>query len=470
MSDVSKTSELIAALRKAQDAAGSIPHGTMDHETQWLPFANLYNAADALLDALEAATRDPVQGEPNDDREALIAVFERTPGDEPGALEGARPGEMHRAWSDYMADAILAAGFSRATVPDAATEGILRIARRDALSVIAADAVAERDAALAAIERVRGVADTVCDHLTHPVNDELRAALRDAVSDALDGAPEPEDVRALAEAEVRKTPAEGNPISEPGVTKDIAFVRGAVFGAAQGDAPQAPAINANCMVDADGCEAGTGMTGAAPQAESACIHEIAQYADSVTQVTVSHCVKCGHVAPAAQQVSVTYLARVIAGAVSDWSRQRLEFWRRPLNVEPPGDCDSFIACAVLAALNGFDTAATEDDDERAQRVRAAQKSVWAEIHAQPADRMYSVAEVKQLTYSLDNAIADAMRISVQQVSESDLAELLADHGPSLEISTRRYRGSCLCGEVASDHPGHVASVIVAALGGESRGE
>lgn len=41
------------------------------------------------------------------------------------------------------------------------------------------------------------------------------------------------DIRTAAEAEARKTASEGNPVSEPGVTKDIAFVRGAVWAAAR---------------------------------------------------------------------------------------------------------------------------------------------------------------------------------------------------------------------------------------------
>lgn len=41
------------------------------------------------------------------------------------------------------------------------------------------------------------------------------------------------DIRTAAEAEVNKTAREGNPICEPGVSKDIAFVRGAVWAAAR---------------------------------------------------------------------------------------------------------------------------------------------------------------------------------------------------------------------------------------------
>lgn len=49
------------------------------------------------------------------DREALIAVFERTPADEPVPEDEheSTPGAYHRMWEEHMADAILEAGFSR---------------------------------------------------------------------------------------------------------------------------------------------------------------------------------------------------------------------------------------------------------------------------------------------------------------------------------------------------------------------
>lgn len=46
------------------------------------------------------------------------------------------------------------------------------------------------------------------------------------------------------------------------------------------------------------------------------------------------------------------IAEVIAQANYDWSKQRLEFWRRPSSVEPPGDLDQFIARAVVEAIGG----------------------------------------------------------------------------------------------------------------------
>ncbi len=139
-----------------------------------------------LADALEAATRVPVHGEPNDgatqDRIAEIActaLGHRQGGDE--------------CMTDYaIADAILAEfpGFSRATVPDAATEELLRIARGDAsrFEDEAVDAIAERDAALAAIERVRAL-ETFSITDSYPA---WTAVDHDDLLAALDGAPEPE--------------------------------------------------------------------------------------------------------------------------------------------------------------------------------------------------------------------------------------------------------------------------------------
>ena len=43
---------LIAEAQAAWDAAGRMPQGTMVHETQWKPFAALYNVTERLIDAL----------------------------------------------------------------------------------------------------------------------------------------------------------------------------------------------------------------------------------------------------------------------------------------------------------------------------------------------------------------------------------------------------------------------------------
>ena len=68
--------------------------------------ANLVNR---LADALEAqlATRVPVQGEPNDDRERIAVILQL------------RHLDNMYSTCERDAEAILAAGFSRATVPDA---------------------------------------------------------------------------------------------------------------------------------------------------------------------------------------------------------------------------------------------------------------------------------------------------------------------------------------------------------------
>ena len=108
MSDVSKTNELIVAkLRKVAKQA------------EW------YQALDpklltAAADALEAATRVPVQGEPTDDREALIDVVKRNRHVVKRMSDG-YPSVVF-VTDETIADAILAAGFSRAAVPDAAPQ------------------------------------------------------------------------------------------------------------------------------------------------------------------------------------------------------------------------------------------------------------------------------------------------------------------------------------------------------------
>ena len=84
--------------------------------------------------ALEAATRVPVQGEPNDDREALARALFIASDDFAYADRMANawdaPGPHGRQrWYRY-ADAVLAAGFSRATVPDAANAAIARVRAR----------------------------------------------------------------------------------------------------------------------------------------------------------------------------------------------------------------------------------------------------------------------------------------------------------------------------------------------------
>ena len=161
-----------------------------------------------VIDALEA--RQPTEN----DREALVRVVANHP-----------IAPLMRLGGDAgypLADAILAAGFSRAAVPDAATEELLkRVEEAETQSaedrvewqqmkerasqrfnayqqkkrelrqmeVRAEKAQAERDAALAAIERVRAEADAYAEQ---PDVMELCGAVAQALRTALDGAPEPE--------------------------------------------------------------------------------------------------------------------------------------------------------------------------------------------------------------------------------------------------------------------------------------
>lgn len=61
--------------------------------------------------------------------------------------------------------------------------------------------------------------------------------------------------------------------------------------------------------------------------------------------------------------------------------------------------------------------------DREKLITEAQKAVWAEIHNQDQRRMYSVAEVKRLVYSLDNAIADTLA-AAPVLDEAKVAEVI----------------------------------------------
>ena len=110
----------------------------------------------ALADALEAATRVPVQGKPNDDREAKAeALAEWQDGNSMRQYS-----EWYTSWEDGYD-----AGFSRAPMPNAATEELARI--KPLFENLSREypnecnkrvkAEAERDAAVAAVERVRAI-------------------------------------------------------------------------------------------------------------------------------------------------------------------------------------------------------------------------------------------------------------------------------------------------------------------------
>lgn len=162
MSDVLNTNELIVAkLRKVAKLA------------EW------YQALDpklltAAADALEAATRQPSE----DDREVLRSIL----------LDHLRGIDV-----SCMEAAILAAGFSRAAVPDTATEGDYHEGLEEGTKI----GRAERDAALAAVDRVRAAVSghPECDR--YEEGDVISCGWKSAyasVVTALDVAPEPEDV------------------------------------------------------------------------------------------------------------------------------------------------------------------------------------------------------------------------------------------------------------------------------------
>ena len=203
--------ELIAALRER--AASDSPAHTLMNEA---------------ADALEAATRVPVRGEPSDDREGLIT--ERTYGHGSITLthyrSSGRIGVVQRGENSvmdvtdllvFLQDSGLDEDLSRAAVPDAAT-GELDKVTLDRLQELAEErgydkgfaagwksggrtadllapklrkAQAERDAALAAIERVRAI------HEQHPRWPDKCGGCDGyypcATAAALDGAPEPEE-------------------------------------------------------------------------------------------------------------------------------------------------------------------------------------------------------------------------------------------------------------------------------------
>lgn len=54
-----------------------------------------------------------------------------------------------------------------------------------------------------------------------------------------------------------------------------------------------------------------------------------------------------------------------------------------------------------------------------EEIATAQKAVWSEIHGHDATRRYSVGEVKQLVYSLDNAFSSALTALTAVSAELD---------------------------------------------------
>ena len=160
MSDVSKTKELIVEAR-----AYCVNSSECERAIAGL--------VGRLADALEAATRVPVQGEPNDDREAVARAI--APDD----------------WR--LADAP-----QYAHLPQGARDSLTRQSLEAADRVIASRATVP-DAASAAIERVRLLAHqhrSVEQHNVMVPLSEIGDLIREPSSAdylaALDGAPEPE--------------------------------------------------------------------------------------------------------------------------------------------------------------------------------------------------------------------------------------------------------------------------------------
>lgn len=164
-----------------------------------------------LADALEAATSVPVKGEPNDDREVLAKVMdtlayyhcraENPKADHPRMGYHAMSEDQREFLQERQREAAeeilrMIPALSRATVPDAATEAFDKaVALSERRQTLLEEAEVERDAAVAALERVRAL---------HPVAYSGNSRSRNAFCAtcttsgpcptvaALDGAPEPE--------------------------------------------------------------------------------------------------------------------------------------------------------------------------------------------------------------------------------------------------------------------------------------
>ena len=149
-----------------------------------------------LVDALETATRVPVQGEPNNDRtpefEAIEQeLFKHQPllSMQDGSIRGCKC--MDRVfvtktedWGTHLAEVFTR--LPRAVVPDAATEGDYHEGLEEGIKI----GRAERDAALAAIERVRDLANSLRGRYAD--NGDAAYFTKQFLA-ALDGAPEPEE-------------------------------------------------------------------------------------------------------------------------------------------------------------------------------------------------------------------------------------------------------------------------------------
>lgn len=91
--------ELLAHLTEAHIQAGAIPYGTMDHHTQWLPFANLYIATERTIDDIELpGTEYGYELYDVSDMTVLTAGFPYetySEADSRGAVRAAEENELH---------------------------------------------------------------------------------------------------------------------------------------------------------------------------------------------------------------------------------------------------------------------------------------------------------------------------------------------------------------------------------------
>lgn len=96
----------------------------------------------------------------------------------------------------------------------------------------------------------------------------------------------------------------------------------------------------------------------------------------------------------------------------------------------------------------------DERDALVAEVQRVQRAAWAEIHGQDAQRKYSVAEVKKLVYSFDNALAEAMvirRTEVPSTAWHDVAAFLESKGLADGGVADFIRENAPQGEPSSNH-------------------
>lgn len=98
-----------------------------------------------------------------------------------------------------------------------------------------------------------------------------------------------------------------------------------------------------------------------------------------------------------------------------------------------------------------------EQEARAEAVRT-QKAVWAEVHGQEPSRTYTVAEVKRLVYTLDNAISALVsRPASPATSEADECSCRGEYITALDLVD-----GCKCGRLKPFHEMTDEEVNVAA--------